>query len=207
MSGLEQLDQSLTLAINSHHSPSGDIFWQFMSSTSDWIPFFVLVAALLLWRLGWKKGLIYILAIALSIVCIDQICNLVKDSVCRLRPCFDPDMLDGGVHIFPAPDPARTINRHAYGFFSGHAANSFGFAMCSWLALRQAWKTKNTASDKRIAVIYGVFIFVWASAVSLSRIFMAKHFLGDIIVGAAAGCAVALVFCLLARTLILRRGY
>ncbi len=205
MSGLEQLDKALTLVINSHHSPSWDTFWQFMSST--WYPLYVLVIVLLIWRLGWKKGLIYILAAALSILCIDQMCNIVKDSVCRLRPCFDPDMLDGGVHIFPAPDPARRINRHAYGFFSAHAANSFGFAMCSYLALRQAWKTKNTAGDRRTAVIYGVFIFAWAVTVSLSRIFLAKHFLGDIVVGAVAGCAVSLVFCLLARKIILRLGY
>ena len=35
--------------------------------------------------------------------------------------------------------------------------------------------------------IYGSVIFLWAAAVSISRVYCGKHFLGDITVGAFSG--------------------
>lgn len=213
-----ELDRAWTLALNGLHCPAGDAFWLFMSGRNVWFILYAAVAALMIWKLGWKKGLIYVVAAILSIVCTDQLCNLVKDSVCRLRPCCDQDMLASGIRVLEKP------GRHIYGFFSAHAANSFGFATITFLALRQVRLTRipgRAASDLRsISPVqaertdaalptdssvtteanltvpewvawYGAGVYLWAFLVALSRVFCAKHFIGDILVGAIVGSLVA----------------
>lgn len=182
-----ELDRAWTLALNGLHCPAGDAFWLFMSGRNVWFILYAAVAALMIWKLGWKKGLIYVVAAILSIVCTDQLCNLVKDSVCRLRPCCDQDMLASGIRVLEKP------GRHIYGFFSAHAANSFGFATASFLALRQIRRGNAiSASPAPVWVAwYGAGIYSWAFLVALSRVFCAKHFLGDILVGAIVGSLVA----------------
>ena len=46
---------------------------------------------------------------------------------------------------------------------------------------------------------YAWGVFVWAFLVSLSRVFMAKHFIGDILVGALAGLAIGFLMGFAAR--------
>ena len=71
-----------------------------------------------------------------------------------------------------------------FGFFSSHAGNCFGFALTSWLGFR--W---NDPSGKKYRA-YGWGVFCWAALVSLSRVMMAAHYIGDILVGALFGLAV-----------------
>ena len=47
----------------------------------------------------------------------------------------------------------------------------------------------------------------WATWVSLSRVFVGKHFLGDVLVGIAIGTALGLAFGALARWVIRRFGW
>lgn len=191
-SGIVELDRAWTLALNGLHCPASDSFWLFMSQVKVWYPLYILVAALIIWRLGWKKGLLFVLAAALSILCTDQLCNLVKDSVCRLRPSSDPLMNEAGLYALQKP------GRHIYGFFSAHAANAFAFATATYLALK-------TSREKWVKY-YGTVIFVWAALVSISRVFCGKHFLGDVLVGALAGGLVAWGLVFLVKTLLSKRG-
>lgn len=191
-SAIVELDRALTLALNGLHSPASDSFWLFMSRTNVWIPLYVLVVILMIWKLGWKKGLLFVMATALSILATDQLCNLVKDSVCRLRPSSDPLMNEAGLYALQKP------GRHIYGFFSAHAANAFAFATATFLALK--------TSGERWVGRYCAAAIVWASLVAVSRVFCGKHFLGDILVGAVAGSVVAWIFITLVKTLITRRA-
>ena len=61
---IHRFDQLLTLKVNSWSSPITDPIWQFFSNIPVWIPMYVLIVALIIWRLGWKKGLIVVLAAA-----------------------------------------------------------------------------------------------------------------------------------------------
>ena len=82
------------------------------------------------------------------------------------------------------------ITGHLFGFFSGHAANTFGLASASYLGFR----LNNPGHKYRI---YGICVFIWAALVAGSRIIMGAHFLGDIVVGACFGTAVgSLIACL-----------
>ena len=156
MERLIGIDQEITLWLNGFHSPWSDQIWMFLSDVRIWFPMYGVIMGVMIYRLGWKKGLV------------------------GLRPYYTTSLLERGLH-WP-------INRSSFfGFFSGHASNSFGFAICSWLGFR--------LNDRRCRYrAYGICIFLWAALVALSRVMMAAHFFGDIFVGTLFGLAVGL-FC------------
>ena len=96
---IHRFDQDLTLAINSLHSDITDPFWEFMSDIPVWIPMYVLIVAFLVWRLGWKRGLIVLAAAVLTFGFCDQFSNFIKDTVARLRPLNDEYMISNGLHV------------------------------------------------------------------------------------------------------------
>lgn len=172
------LDQSLTLLINSWDSAITDPVWVFFSNRWVWTPLYLGVAVVLVRKFGWKKGLFAVLTLALTILCTDQCCNLVKNTVMRPRPCNTESMLAGGLNIL------ENISS-SYSFFSGHSANAFAFALGSVLLFRQI---KPETKGFRL---YNILIYVWASLVAISRIFVGKHYFGDIFVGCLAGLLLA----------------
>ncbi len=176
------LDQDVTLAINSFHCGFSDSVWKIFSNKDVWIPLYAVIAVLLVWRLGWKKAMVYILSVVLCIVVTDQFSNVVKDYVCRLRPCYEPSVLSRGLRLLEGAGGQ-------YGFFSAHAANAFGLAVCSSQALK---------SDGRGHGLYSWLIFVWAALVSISRVFVGKHYMGDVLVGVISGLLIGYLMVLLA---------
>ena len=191
---IEQLDKSWTLAINSLNSPFTDKLWVFFSGKLEWVPLYLIVIALIIYRLGWKKGLLMILTTVLCILCVDQFANLVKYSAQRLRPGVDPEMISRGLHVvIPSKEGS-------FGFFSAHAGNAMAFAVCTYKALRMG-KEAYAKPWKGLTEAYGWLIGLWALMVGASRIFVAKHFLGDVLVGFAVGLLFAEILCALARLL------
>jgi undecaprenyl-diphosphatase len=70
----------------------------------------------------------------------------------------------------------HTVNDYRgglYGFISSHAANSFGLAAIVSLII----------PDRRLRI----FIFIWATIVSYSRIYLGVHYPADVSVGAIVG--------------------
>ncbi len=184
---IHKFDQELTLAINSWSSPITDSIMIFFSKIPVWIPLYALVAALLIWRLGWKKGLMIIAAALLTFGFCDQFSNLIKDIVGRLRPLNNEFMVSSGLNVLEHPS-------QSFSFFSAHAANAFGFATSTFVGLR---------IDKRLKYRgYAAFIYFWAFMVAISRIFVGKHYLGDVLAGAIIGAFAGLCFTLLAKWLI-----
>lgn len=183
----ELLDRELTLSINSLHSPASDAFWQFMSGRPATFAIFAVVIVFMIWRLGWKKGLIVIACCLLCVAACDQFANLIKASTHRLRPVNDPQMLVAGLHVLEEPG-------NLYGFFSAHAANVLGVAVCSKIGF--------TNDKSRSYRGYGIFITLWAVLVGLSRVFVGKHFLGDVLVGFAVGILFGVMLGLLTKLVI-----
>ena len=185
---IHRFDQDLTLTINSWHSPVTDPIWEFFSNIPVWIPMYALIIAFIIWRLGWKKGLIVTAGALLTFGFCDQFSNIIKDAVERLRPLNDEYMLINGLHVLEKGGK--------YGFFSAHSANAFGLATSTLLGLRL---------DKRLKYRgYAAWMYSWAFLVAVSRVFVGKHYLGDIIVGAIVGAAAGFAFASLAGWIIRR---
>ena len=185
---IHRFDQDLTLKLNSWHSDISDPFWAFFSDIPVWIPMYVLIIAFVIWRLGWQRGLVVVAAALLTFGFCDQFSNLVKDTVARLRPLHDDYMISQGLHILEKGGK--------YGFFSAHSANSFGLATSTLIGLRL---------DKRLKYRgYAAWMYTWATLVAISRVFVGKHYIGDIIVGAIVGILAGLAFATLAKWVIRR---
>ncbi len=185
---LNRADQLATLEINSWNSPFTDRIWEFFSNIPVWIPMYVVIVAFLILRLGWKRGLIAIAAAVLTFAFCDQFSNLVKGATERLRPLHDAYMLHNGLHVLE--------HGGKFGFFSAHAANSFGLATNTLISLRIDSKRKYTG--------YASWMYLWAVLVSISRVFVGKHFLGDVIVGICVGLFAGWLFGSLAKMIIKR---
>lgn len=161
------LDRSLFVTINSLHSPFSDALMTCASGKLTWIPFYLFLLVLAWYYKGWKGLLWLLVGAGLCVLLADRLSVLAfKDVFHRLRPCHDP-LLEGQVWL---------PNGHCgglYGFISSHAANVFALAIFILSYLRRHWLT-------------GVLL-VWATFVSISRIFMGVHFPGDILAGALLG--------------------
>lgn len=178
---VHQLDQQLTLTINSWHSAFTDPIWAFFSNKVVWIPMYAAIVALLIWKLGWKKGLMVVAAAVLTFGFCDQFSNLIKHAVGRIRPLHDEFMKAGGLHVLERGG--------GYSFFSAHAANAFGLACSTFMGLK-----KCLDRNPKWLKAYGTWMFFWAAMVSISRIFVGKHYLGDVIVGSIVGAAAGIAF-------------
>lgn len=186
---LHHLDKDITLCINACGGPGTDWFWQVCSDRFVWIPFYALVAFFLFKRLGWKKAAVCVLACVLTLVACDQLGNLVKHSVQRLRPCWDSGMLERGLRVLEAKGGQ-------YGFFSSHAANTAGFAACTLKLFRM-----DSSHGYRV---YGGIAFLWTALVGISRVFVGKHFLGDVLAGFAVGLVAGIVIAVLSKMIVRR---
>lgn len=200
LSQLEMLDKQATLAMNMAGNAFTDAVMPFCSHTKVWIPLYVAVLCIIIYRCGWKAGLAVTLALVLNVVCADQLANVFKDGIGRLRPCVDPWMTENGLRVLEGGGGC--------GFYSGHAANVFSFAICSFLCFsrvrsnRGAMGRETPKRRKLFLSIYGVLIFLWATVVSISRVYCGKHFIGDITVGAISGLITGTLIALIAVTVI-----
>lgn len=193
---IHQLDQQITLAINNCHSALTDPIWVFFSDKLVWIPMYVGIIALLFWKLGWKKALISIAAVLLTFGFCDQFSNLIKHAVGRIRPVNDEFMVTSGLHILERGG--------GFSFFSAHAANALGLAFCSFIGLKTWLIGKPERKAPWWIKTYGGWMFFWAAMVGISRVFVGRHYLGDVLVGFAVGAAAGIAFGYLATYLIRR---
>ena len=169
MNPLIEFDQNLTMVLNGAHAEWLDPVMLFFSKVYVWLPLYLAVIVLLFVRLPWRKALTGSLMLIAAFAFTDIFTHWLKEHVfLRLRPCENP-ALSAIVRLL---EPHGSL----CGFPSGHAANTFGFALASAWLLKHKWWT--------------VPIFCWAALVSYSRIYVGKHFLGDVLGGAAFGLMV-----------------
>ena len=175
---LRDADRAATLAINDFDSAFTDAVMPWLSNRFVWIPLYLLLFWFIWKRVGAKKAVVILLAVALCMLAIDQFANLVKDSVERYRPCWDDYMLGNGLKVLEKKGGK-------YGFFSAHAATTAGLAVAVMYFLKE-----HCGRGSRYRVLAWCFAF-YVVGVCISRVYVGKHFLGDIIVGALAGMIIA----------------
>lgn len=168
-----QLDKELLVFLNGLGSPTFDGLWLIITKQLYWTPVFLLIFYFLQKKLGWKNFGYYILFTALLILLCDQTANLFKEHFQRLRPCYDPQLMDF-IRIPGKKSPS-------FSFFSGHAANSMATTVLSFMILKRYYKH-----------VYLLFLFPLIFA--YSRIYLGLHFPGDILTGYLFGAIFGFIF-------------
>lgn len=178
MNAILELDQELFLGLNNLGSTEFDAFWLLISSTSIWIPLYAIFVYLLYKEYRFRNLLFLLLFIALGVTVSDQLSNIYKYGMERLRPCHEPS-LEGMFREVKCGGP--------YGFFSAHASNTFFLATYLFFLLRRRLKS------------YAFLLFFWAAVVAYSRVYLGVHYPLDIIYGALIGFLLGGFFSTLAK--------
>lgn len=169
---LIQFDKELLVTLNAHGSESWDAFWLIVTNQFSWIPLFLLLFLLLIKVYGWKKGLLLIVVAALLVTFSDQLVNFIKNTVMRLRPNKDPEIMD----------IIRVVKRSGgYSFVSGHSTTSFAVTTYMILLLRKHFK-------------YIRLLLIWPIIFAYSRIYCGVHFPIDILFGMFLGITIGFTF-------------
>lgn len=171
---LIEIDKSWLLAINGVHNAAMDQVMWYISQAWVWIPLYAVLIGLLIWKFGWKRALLYTVALVAAVGLSDWISSgWIKHWVCRPRPTHEPT-LEGLVHI---------VNGYIggqYGFVSSHAANTMSLAVLFGLIWnkisRQGW-----------------WLMIYVAVNCYSRIYLGVHYPGDIIGGLIVGTIIALL--------------
>ena len=169
-----QWERNLFFFLNGSDSTFWDSFFYFYSYKWTWIPFYLCFLFVFIYRKtgaefknDWKNIVWTILTVVAVVVLCDQISSgICKPLFQRFRPTHHPDFQDLVKIVFDK-------RGDQYGFISGHAANSFGFATLTALLFRNRLLT--------------VALFLYASLTAYSRIYLGLHFISDVVVGALAG--------------------
>ena len=169
---LNQIDQAVYLFINVKLSnPVTDFIMPYITADIGLKIIYGLAMLILLIK-GNAKLRWLVLFSAITLILTDQIsANYLKHLIERPRPChfFDNDLINLLVGC-----------GGGYSMPSAHAANTFGQAILfSYQYPQVKW-----------------YLFIYASLVALSRVFVGVHYPGDILVGASIGLIIGMTLSL-----------
>jgi undecaprenyl-diphosphatase len=179
MDFITRIDTSLFLFFNQFHSDGADILFYFISHRFFWIPLYLAVMGGMIYKYK-KKAVSILFFLVLAVFATDQTCNLLKNSVQRLRPSHNTELV-AQIHLIDYPD-GKLYRGGKFGFPSSHAANSivFAFFVIFFLSEKRKWFIIAVAS--------------WAVLIGYSRIYLGIHYPGDLLGGYIFGAFFAFLF-------------
>ncbi len=161
------LDRDLFLFLNGLHADWLDSIMYFISGKLEWIPLYILLIGVIIYKYKWQSIPI-LLAVGLTFFITDRFtAGFMKPFFERLRPSHNP-ALQGLIHYI------NGYKGGIYGFASSHAASTFGLATILWRIMKKDFK-------------WIKWLFLWATVVSYSRIYLGVHYPGDLFVGMLVG--------------------
>lgn len=190
-------DHDLFMALNFDGGPVFDQVMLTVSGYKMWLPLYALTLYLVWRNYGWRKMVLFLVLMGAAVALADMIAGIFKHSGLlkglwasfppRPRPMFTPSLEGLGI----TPDSLSALRRAAppdtawavhvphealggrYGTVSGHAATIVVLATFSSLMLRRRW--------------FSWLMVCVAVLVCYSRIYLAKHFPMDLVLGTAVG--------------------
>jgi undecaprenyl-diphosphatase len=164
---LKQVDNAILLFINNLHSPLWDRIMMGISNRFIWIPFYLLLAYIIIKKYGKNSWLIIVFGI-ITVALSDQLAShLIKNIFLRYRPSHNL-LLVPHLHI------VDNYVGGQYGFVSSHAANTFGLTVFIVLLMPQ---------NRKLIIS----LFCWTALVCYSRMYLGVHYPSDILGGALVG--------------------
>ena len=189
-------DHNLFLAMNFDGGPFMDRLMLTVSGTTMWLPLYALILWLVWRRDGWRNVILFTALMIAALVLSDMVSGIFKhngvlggllpDFEPRWRPMFTPSL--EGLEIAPDTLMRWRFEGHAtpgivhvpegalggkFGTVSSHAATVVALLVLSAAEIRRRWFT---------------FLMVAATLlICYSRIYLAKHFPVDLLLGAAVG--------------------
>ncbi len=167
---IQQLDTTGLVFVNrTLANPVFDAILPWMRESILWIPFYLYLISWGLMNMGKRKWW-WVFSAILSVAISDQISSgFIKNTVQRIRPCRDPEVL---------PQILLRIDHcsGAFSFTSSHAANHFSLAMFVFVSLGSLVSPKITR-----------WMFVWAGLISLAQVYVGVHYPLDVIFGTIVG--------------------
>lgn len=177
---LNHIDYSLFLFLNRLHNPFFDQVMFRATKSLVWLPLYLFFLFFVIRKYKWNTLVILVFA-ALMILVSDQLSELVKNTVQRLRPSNQPGLM---VHIVEA------YKGGAYGFYSAHATNTCSVVILIILLL-----------GRKYPYVY-IPAILWSLFISYTRIYLGVHYPGDILAGWIAGSLIGYLFAKAALTVI-----
>ena len=165
-------DHKVLFFLNNLGSESFDTLWLTITKPANWLPLVLIWLTLLIKNFGWKQGLFIFLFLAVMGGLSDQLVNLIKNTTLRPRPCWQEGVME----------QIRVLKcTHSYSFVSGHATISMMVTTFLFLFFKDKYKW--------FAIFY-LFPILFA----YSRIYMGKHYPGDILCGYTLGFFLAMLY-------------
>ncbi|MGA3014800.1 MAG: phosphatase PAP2 family protein [Bacteroidales bacterium] len=169
---LNNIDREFFLFLNGFHNSFFDGLMFAATKGLLWMPLYLFFLFFVI-RKYRGQTLMIILFAAVMILCSDQLSDLVKEAVHRLRPSRQPGLM---VHIVEA------YKGGTYGFYSAHASNTFSVVVFLIVILGRKYK-----------FVY-VLAILWSLIMSYTRIYLGVHYPGDVITGWVAGGLLGFLF-------------
>lgn len=169
---LVQFDKHLFYLIN-HDLGNAFFDWlmPWLRNAKTWIPLYIIIIVLCVWKYKWQGLLIIALMAASAGVADFTSAHIVKIQVRRLRPCNDPEVSKTAI---------LRINACGTGFSfpSTHATDHFAMAIFLCFVFCKKW---------RWIWFWGI---LWAGLISFAQVYVGVHYPIDVFVGALYGVLV-----------------
>ena len=175
---MEALDKELFIFINQTiQNGFFDFLMPYLREKLTWVPFYLLLGVLLIWKYGMKGLWVIIFTVIAFGLCDFISSSIVKPYFDRLRPCNDP-VFSEQVRLLITCGPGKS-------FTSSHATNHMGMAVFIILIFYKRYKW-----------ILPVAL-LWALSVGFAQIYVGVHYPADILGGALLGSIIAFLVFLL----------
>jgi undecaprenyl-diphosphatase len=148
-----------------------------ITARNSWIPFYVILFFIIIYRERSYWVILTFVFVAIVVTLCDQSSNFFKAWTERPRPSHEPELVDL-VRLVINPKTGNPIRSSQFGFFSAHAANTFGVA---------AYLSNHFKNKK-----WTIFLFSWAAIVSYSRMYLGVHYPLDVLCGAFVGVLIGI---------------